>query len=34
MVSDYRKGAHTLYEINYHFVWITKYRDQVLKGDI
>ena len=28
-MADYRRGAHTLYEIKYHFVWVTKYRYQV-----
>ena len=27
-------GPHTKYKIEYHFVWITKYRYQVLKEDI
>ncbi|TXL03806.1 hypothetical protein BMR09_14110, partial [Methylococcaceae bacterium CS3] len=27
-------GNHTVYNIAYHFVWVTKYRYQVLKGDI
>ena len=31
---DYRTGSHTKYKIEYHFVWVTKYRYQVLKGDI
>ena len=30
----YRHGSHTKYNIEYHFVWATKYRYQVLKGDI
>ena len=34
MMQDYRVGPHTKYKIEYHFVWITKYRYQVLKGDI
>jgi len=33
-MAEYRKGGHTLYDIKYHFVWITKYRYQVLKGPI
>lgn len=32
-MPDYRKGAHTVYDIQYHFVWVTKYRYQVLRGD-
>ena len=31
---DYRYGSHTLYNIAYHFVWVTKYRDKVLTGDV
>ena len=31
---EYRYGSHTVYNIEYHFVWVTKYRYQVLKGDI
>lgn len=30
----YRNGSHTKYSIEYHFVWVTKYRYQVLVGDI
>jgi len=33
-VPDYRKGAHTLYDIQYHLVWVTKYRYQVLRGEV
>jgi putative transposase len=31
---DYRYGSHTVFKIEYHFVWVTKYRYHVLKGDI
>ena len=31
---DYKKGSHTVYDIEYHFVWATKYRYKVLKGQI
>ena len=31
---DYRYGSHTVFNIEYHFVWVTKYRYQILKGDI
>ena len=31
---DYRYGSHTGFNIEYHFVWVTKYRYQILKGDI
>ena len=31
---EYRQGSHTKYKIEYHFVWVTKYRYQVLTGDV
>ena len=31
---DYRKDAHTVYDIKYHIVWVTKYRYPILKGAI
>ena len=31
---DYRYGSHTVFQIEYHFVWVTKYRYQVLTGDV
>ena len=34
MTTEYRKVAHTVYDIKYHFVWVTKYRYQVLRGEI
>ena len=33
-MPDYRTGPHTKYKIEYHFVWITKYRYPVLTGDV
>ena len=33
-MANYRNGSHTVYDIKYHFVWITKYRYEVLKGDV
>jgi putative transposase len=30
----YRKGSHTIYDIKYHIVWITKYRKSVMSGII
>jgi len=33
-MARYRKGPHTVYELHYHFVFITKYRKRVLKGDV
>ena len=31
---EYRYGSHTVYNIEYHFVWVTKYRYKVLVGDV
>lgn len=31
---DYRYGSHTVFNIEYHFVWVTKYRYKVLMGDV
>ena len=31
---EYRKGTHTVYNIEYHFVWVTKYRYHVLVNDL
>jgi REP-associated tyrosine transposase len=31
---DYRYGSHTVYQIEYHFVWVTKYRYKVLQGEV
>jgi putative transposase len=30
---DYRRGAHTVYEIHLHLVWTTKYRRPALCGE-
>ena len=34
MSEEYRKGPHTVYDLQYHFVWVTKYRYHILKGDV
>lgn len=31
---EYKKGSHTVYDIEYHFVWTTKYRYKVIEGQI
>lgn len=31
---EYQKSTHTIYDIKYHFVWVTKYRYKVLKNEI
>ncbi len=34
MSDGYRKGPHTVYDIQYHIVWTTKYRYPILKGEV
>ena len=31
---EYRTSAHPVFDIKYHFVWITKYRYKILRGRI
>ena len=31
---DHRYGSHTVYNIEYHFVWVIKYHYKVLTGDV
>ena len=31
---DYRYGSHTVFQIAYHFVWVTKNRYKVFTGDV
>ncbi len=31
---EYRYGSHTDFQIEYHFVWVTKYRYKVQTGDV
>jgi putative transposase len=31
---EYREGAHTVYDIKVHLVWVTKYRHKVLRGEV
>jgi putative transposase len=31
---SYRKGSHTVYDLKYHVVWITKFRKPVLRGEV
>ena len=33
-MTEYRHGAHSVFMIHVHLVWITKYRKGVLKGDV
>lgn len=29
-----RRGSHSLYDVRYHFIWVTKYRYHVLRGAV
>ena len=31
---SYRKTAHSVYDLKYHIVWITKYRKPILRGAV
>lgn len=33
-MDHYRTSAHTRFDLKYHFVWITKYRKPVLRGEV
>ena len=33
-MADYRHGGHTIHDIQYHFIWLTKYRYKILTGQI
>lgn len=33
-MTEYRRGPHTVYDIQYHLVWTTKYRYRILTGEI
>ncbi len=33
-MTNYRRSAHSMYDIKYNIVWITKYRKPVLTGKI
>ena len=33
-MENYRTGAHSRFDIKYHFVWVTKYRRKVLTGAV
>ena len=34
MSEEYKHGPHTVYDIQYHIVWVTKYRYPVMKGEV
>jgi putative transposase len=33
-LMSYRKTAHSVFDLKYHLVWITKYRKPVLRGQV
>jgi len=33
-MENYWKSSHTVYDLKYHLVWITKYRKPILTGDV
>ena len=33
-MGKFQKGSHTVYDIEYHMVWTTKYRYKVLQGKV
>ena len=33
-MAEYQSSGHARYDIKYHFVWITKYRHKVLRGEV
>ena len=33
-MKEYRRGAHTVFEIHLHLVWSTKYRRAALTGEV
>ena len=34
MTNEYRKSSHSIFRLQVHLCWITKYRYKVLKGEI
>ena len=34
MTSEYRKSSHTIFNLQIHIAWITKYRYKILKGEL
>ena len=33
-MKEYRRGAHSVFEIHLHLVWTTKYRKPVMTGEV
>jgi putative transposase len=32
-MENYRRGSHTVFDCKYHWVWVSKYRYSVLRGE-
>lgn len=33
-MENYKRGSHTVWDCKYHLVWVTKYRYEILGGDV
>ena len=33
-MENYRRSSHSVYDLKYHLVWITKYRKPVMRGEV
>jgi Transposase IS200 like len=33
-MKEYKRGSHSVWDLNYHIVWVTKYRHPILSGDV
>jgi putative transposase len=33
-MTEYRKDAHSVWDLKYHLIWVTKYRYEVLRGEV
>jgi putative transposase len=31
---EYRKNAHSVWDVKYHLVWVTKHRHKILRGGV
>jgi putative transposase len=34
VTTEYRKIAHSVWDVKYHLIWVTKYRYKVLRGEV
>src|SRR5580698_170792 len=33
-MSEYRKNAHSVWDVKYHIIWVTKYGYKVFRGEV